>query len=104
MAVEVHKFPLQPGNRYANRDDGGDPPGGDMTTRIINLERDMTDIKVSIARVETRLAHIETNMVTKGQMAVWALIAIITVGSSFLGGLAWLVQQYLAPILAKTLV
>lgn len=69
--------------------------------RIINLERDMTDVKVSLARVETRLGSIEANMVTKGQMAVWALIALLTAGGSFVGGVAWVVEHYLAPILSK---
>ncbi|EJY6040560.1 TPA: hypothetical protein NI581_005469 [Pseudomonas aeruginosa] len=75
----------------------GLPPGGDgVDTRIINLERDMTDVKVAIGKVETRLENIERNMVTKGQLAVYALLGLMTmVGAGW-----WVVQQYLAPILA----
>ena len=80
---------------------GGNGTGGDgMDTRIINLERDMTDVKVAIGKVETRLENIEKNMVTKGQFAIWSLTAILIVGGSFTGAIWWVVQQYLAPILA----
>ncbi|HCF5266206.1 TPA: hypothetical protein NIG45_006031 [Pseudomonas aeruginosa] len=76
---------------------GGNGTGGDgMDTRIINLERDMTDVKVAIGKVETRLETIQSTMVTKGQLAVYALLGLIAVG----GGGWWIVQQYLAPILA----
>lgn len=75
----------------------GNPPGGDgVDTRIINLERDMTDVKVSLGKVETRLEHIQASMMTKGQMAVYAFLSLLAV----LGGGWWIVQQYLAPILA----
>lgn len=74
---------------------GGD--GGDMNTRITNLERDMTDVKVSLGKVETRLGHIDENMLTKGRAAVLALSAGIAV---FAGGW-WIVQQYLAPLVAN---
>ncbi|HCF6594065.1 TPA: hypothetical protein NII76_006072 [Pseudomonas aeruginosa] len=79
----------------------GLPPGGDgVDTRIINLERDMTDVKVALGKVETRLEGIEARMVTKGQMAIWALSSLLVVGGSFLAAVWWVVQQYLAPILA----
>jgi hypothetical protein len=72
--------------------------GGDgMDTRIINLERDMSDVKVSLGKVETRLGHIESNMVTKGQLAVYAVTALLGV----LGGGWWIVQTYLSPILSS---
>ena len=71
-----------------------------MENRIANLENGMTDVKVALGKVETRLQSIEQNMVTKGQMAVWAMLGMATVGASIIGSLAWLAQQYLAPILA----
>ena len=74
---------------------GGD--GGDMNTRITNLERDMTEVKVSLGKVETRLGHIDENMLTKGRAAVLALSAGIAI---FAGGW-WIVQQYLAPLVAN---
>lgn len=76
---------------------GNPPGGGDMETRIINLERDMTDVKVALGKVETRLEQIEKTMLTKGQMAIYALTGAMIV----LGGGWWIVQQYLAPILAR---
>lgn len=79
----------------------GNPPGGDdVEARMINLENAMTDVRVSVGKVETRLQHIEQDMVTKGQMAIWALLGLATVGASIVGSLAWAAQQYLAPILA----
>ncbi|WP_201752549.1 hypothetical protein [Pseudomonas knackmussii] len=84
------------GGSTGNTGDGSPPGGGDLDTRIINLERDMTDVKVAIGKVETRLESIQSNMVTKGQLAVYALLGLMAVG----GGGWWVVQQYLAPILA----
>lgn len=76
----------------------GDSSGGDgVDTRIINLERDMTDVKVALGKVETRLENIENTMLTKGQMAVYALLGAMGV----IGGSWWVIQQYLAPILTR---
>ncbi|HTN30065.1 MAG TPA: hypothetical protein VL178_04420 [Pseudomonas sp.] len=80
------------------RHTGGNPPGGDgMDGRIRDLERDMTDVKVTLGKVETRLANIEQNMLTKGQMAIYAL----TGGIAVFGAGWWVVQQYLAPLVAS---
>ena len=75
---------------------GGPPGGGDLDTRLTNLERDMTDVKVAIGKVETRIEHIETHMLTKGQTAAYALVA----GIAVFGAGWWVVQQYLAPLVA----
>lgn len=74
------------------------PPtgGGEMDTRIINLERDMTDVKVALGKVETRLENIEGSMLTKGQAAIYLLLA----GATVFGAGWWVVQQYLAPLVA----
>ena len=74
---------------------GNPPGGGDLETRLINLERDLSDARVALGKVETRLESIQNNMLTKGQMAIYALIASMAV----IGGGWWVVQQYLAPIL-----
>ncbi|OUS52948.1 hypothetical protein BM607_003170 [Shewanella sp. SACH] len=66
-----------------------------MESRIIRLEDNVTDIKVSVGKIETRLDHIEKNMFTKGMAAGYALVAIIAV----FGAGWWIVQQYLSPIL-----
>ncbi len=68
-----------------------------MDGRIRDLERDMTDMKVALGKVETRLENIELNMLTKGQMAIYTLVAGIAV---FAAGW-WVVQQYLAPLVAN---
>lgn len=68
-----------------------------MNTRLINLERDMTEVRISLGKVETRLDNIQKPMLTKGRAAVLALGIAATV----LGGGWWIVQQYLAPILAN---
>lgn len=57
----------------------------------------MTDVKVSLGKVETRLDQIERTMLTKWQMAVYAMGGLL----ALLGGGWWIVQQYLAPILAR---
>lgn len=57
----------------------------------------MTDVKVAIGKVETRLENIERNMVTKGQLAVYALLGLM----AMVGAGWWVVQQYLAPILSE---
>lgn len=68
-----------------------------MESRIINLEHAMTDVKVALGKVETRLEHIERTMLTRGQMAVYALLA----GIAVFGAGWWVVQQYLAPLVAN---
>lgn len=85
------------GAHTVGRNGGG---GDGVDTRIINLERDMTDVKVAVGKVETRLENIEKNMVTKSQIASWALGSLLVVGGSFFAAVWWVVQQYLAPILA----
>lgn len=70
-----------------------------MDGRIRALESGMTDVKVSLGKIETRLDHIEKNMVTKGQIALWALVCLLAAGGSTVGGIWWMVQQYLSPIL-----
>lgn len=78
------------------RKETGGGGGDDMNTRITNLERDMTEVKVSLGKIETRLGYIETNMLTKGYAAILALV----VGLGVFGGGWWIVQQYLAPLVA----
>ncbi|MBS3184513.1 hypothetical protein JIQ88_05470 [Pseudomonas sp. PCH44] len=85
-------------DRERRKNGGHEPPGGDgVDTRIINLERDMTDAKIALAKVETRLEHIEKTMLTKGQTAAYALVA----GIAVFGAGWWVVQQYLAPLVAS---
>lgn len=62
--------------------------------RIRDLEQSMTDVKVSLARTETKLGNIESNMFTKAQASRYAVVMLLAV----LGGGWWLVQQFLAPI------
>lgn len=73
--------------------------GGDMDGRLRALESGMTDVKVSLGKIETRLDHIEKNMVTKGQLASWALFGLLAIVGSTVGGIWWMAQQYLAPLL-----
>ncbi|GGY87844.1 hypothetical protein [Shewanella fodinae] len=69
--------------------------GGNMESRVARLEENVTDIKVSVGKIETRLDYIEKNMFTKGMAAAYALVAVIAVFSAGW----WIVQQYLSPIL-----
>ncbi len=64
---------------------------GDVKT----ISSDLTQLKLGAVSQDARLAAIEKNMVTKGQLAVYALLTLLAI----LGGGWWIVQQYLAPIL-----
>ena len=89
--------PIYPRRDKSGSGDHNGGSGGDgMDTRIANLERDMTDVKVALGKVETRLSHIETTMLTKGQTAAYALLGMIAV----FGAGWWVVQQYLAPLVS----
>lgn len=74
---------------------GSGDDGGNMESRVARLEENVTDIKVSVGKIETRLDYIEKNMFTKGMAAAYALVGIIAVFSAGW----WVVQQYLSPIL-----
>lgn len=96
------------------------PGGGDMEARVAKLEshieymrRDIADLKadakgigsdvsglkVSAKSAEITLGHVDSHMVTKGKLALWALIGLATVVGSAIGVTWWLAQQYLGPIL-----
>lgn len=70
-----------------------------LTTKLI--QGDVNVLKTQSAVLMERTAGIEKNMITKGQLAVYAFLALITVGAGAIGGTIWIVQQYLAPILAS---
>lgn len=102
---------------------GGEPPGGDdVGIRVAKLESDVEYIKrdvselahamkvvqgdLSVLKTQSavlieRTEHVQNHMVTKGQLSTYALIGLFTVAGSALGTAWWIVQQYLAPILAK---
>lgn len=67
----------------------------DMTARLTNLESHVSQLRVDVAEVRTKVSHIEENMLTKGKAAIYAMGAVL---SLFAGGW-WVVQQYLAPLL-----
>lgn len=68
-----------------------------LESQFDHLSNSVTEIKVTLGKIDTRLEGIEKNVVTKGQAATWALIA----GIAIFGAGWWIVQQYLAPIVAK---
>ncbi|MDD2113796.1 hypothetical protein NP554_18640 [Pseudomonas asiatica] len=68
-----------------------------LETQFDALNQSVTEIRVSIGKIDTRLDGIEKNLVSKGQVAIWALLAGMAV---FAAGW-WVVQQYLAPLLAS---
>lgn len=95
MANDETKLLNWPQLPERKRQNGNPPGGGGMDDRLRDLERDMTDMKVAVGKIETRLQGIEQNMLTKGQMAIYALLA----GIGVFGAGWWIVQQYLSPIL-----
>ncbi|MGY3231376.1 hypothetical protein ACVWWJ_002860 [Luteibacter sp. HA06] len=82
------------------RQGGGDPPrDGGTGRRIDRLDRavdqiaqDVTAIRVSIAKVETRMENAAAK--------TWVMSGAIAVLIALIGGFAWMAQQYLAPLLA----
>lgn len=102
---------------------GGSGGGTDLEARVAKLEshieymrRDIADLradaksigsdvsvlKISAKATEVMLGHVDSHMVTKGKLALWALVGLATVVGSAIGVTWWLAQQYLGPIL-KTL-
>ncbi|KJZ11112.1 hypothetical protein TW86_13445 [Halomonas sp. S2151] len=69
-----------------------------MSTRIFNLESQVSDLRVDVAQVKEKVANIERSMLTKGRAAVIALGVVVAI----FGGGWWVVQQYLAPILTAS--
>lgn len=104
-----------------NTDGSRTPPGGgDMEARVAKLEShieymrrdiaelktdakgigsDVSELKISAKSAEITLGHVDSHMVTKGKLALWALIGLATVVGSAIGVTWWLAQQYLGPIL-----
>lgn len=103
----------------------GTPPpgGGDLESRVSRLEsdieyikRDVSDLKgdvrtlvsgmatvqVSVGKADVRLSNIESHMVTKGQLAMYTLLAVLSTLSVILGAGWWAIQQYLIPVLRGT--
>ncbi|MNN36610.1 hypothetical protein D3C81_1505120 [compost metagenome] len=99
---------------------GGSGGGSELEARVAKLEshieyirRDIADLKgdaktiatdvsalkVSAKSAEVTLGHLDSHMVTKGKLALWALIGLATVVGSAIGVTWWLAQQYLGPIL-----
>lgn len=116
------KFPSYPGRdkRGGGGHTGGNGGGSDLEARVAKLEshieymrRDIADLKaeaksigsdvsglrVSAKSAEVMLGHMDSHMVTKGKLALWALIGLATVVGSAIGVTWWLAQQYLGPIL-----
>lgn len=59
------------------------------------------DTSVFIGRTEVRLDQLTQNSVTKGQIAVWVLGAIVTALIGLAGAVWWLAEKYLIPILER---
>lgn len=75
--------------------DGGMDPRVDRIERVVDrIDGDLTAIKVSIGKIETRLDNVATK--------TWVMGGAIAVLVTLIGGFWWIAQQYLAPILAAS--
>ncbi|WP_236209034.1 hypothetical protein [Pseudomonas tohonis] len=76
----------------------------DQLARLENqfdkMSSDLTEVRVNIGKIETRIGTIESTMVTKGSLAIAAASVAVSGAILILGGGWWIVQTYLAPILA----
>lgn len=103
---------------------GGNPPGGgELEGRVSRLEsdieyikRDVSELKgdvktlvsgmsaaqINIGKTDVRLSNIESHMVTKGQLAMYTLLAVLSTLGVILGAGWWAIQQYLIPVLRGT--
>ncbi|MGJ8517972.1 hypothetical protein LMG33810_002331 [Carnimonas sp. LMG 33810] len=70
-----------------------------LEQRVFKMEDTLGDARDRLKEVEIDVKHIKTNMVTKGQVAGWALVGLLSLLGSVVGGLWWVIQQYLAPML-----
>lgn len=66
-----------------------------MRRDISELKSDVKAISSDLVALKIQVAHLDKHMVTKAQLASYALLTLLPV----LGGGWWIVQQYLAPIL-----
>ncbi len=71
----------------------------DLKADSKTIGSDVSGLKVSAKSTEIKLEHVSSHMVTKGQLALWALVGLATVVGSAIGATWWLAQQYLGPIL-----
>lgn len=74
----------------------------DLRADAKSIGSDVSVLKISAKATEVMLGHVDSHMVTKGKLALWALVGLATVVGSAIGVTWWLAQQYLGPIL-KTL-
>lgn len=119
--ISFGKLPDGHDNSGGGGHTGGEPPGGDkLEARVARLEshveyvrRDISDLKSDVKSIandavelkisaktsDVKLDSIQRNMITKGQLAFWALVGMATVVGSAGGAAWWLAQQYLGPLL-----
>jgi len=77
----------------------------DLPARVEHLERDISDIKVTLARIEAKLDGVSLRFDSVvSWKAAFAGLAVMTLGllgviGTVIGAAWWMAQQYLAPIL-----
>jgi hypothetical protein len=70
---------------------GSGPQDPDMLARIAQLEKHCSDLRVDVATIKERLNHVAT----KAWILTGALFTVLAV----LGGVWWMVQQLITPVL-----
>lgn len=67
----------------------------DLRSDVKAIAADIVALKVASSAADGKLEKIDSHMVTKAQLSMYAVIALLAVAGSGW----WVVQQYLAPIL-----
>lgn len=70
----------------------------ELTNRVEQLERDVSDIKVTLARIEGKLDNCVTWKNAFAGLSVLTLGMLAVIGT-VIGAAWWMAQQYLSPLL-----
>lgn len=66
---------------------------GELRDSVSSMKSDISSMKERLATIEEKLGHMPT------KLGMWTAVALVLISVG--GGVWWMVQQYLGPLLAK---